>query len=120
MCYIKRSILFLCGGNSKLSTITNGQFVESMLDRIVDFYNGNENDFKEILFMLRAHYAKFLQTPVVLPFAVRLVNKIDQRVKDVFYTIDPMWFVIALKVRYEGGSWDDMLKYGVKKIHNNK
>ena len=74
-----------------------------------------DNDFYEILHMLRAHYTN--GDAIVHPFAIRLINKIDQRVRDVFDTIDPMWFVIAMKVRYEGGSWLDMAQYGVKKTY---
>ncbi len=98
-------------------SISNGQFAESMIDRIVDFYDGNEGSFYEILYMLRAYYRAPRPIPVIIPFVKRLVDKIDQRVRDVLGTIDPMWFVIAMKVRYEGGSWKDMEQYGVKKTY---
>jgi hypothetical protein len=68
----------------------NGQFVDNLLEKIDSHIEQDHRSFVQ-----------------------KVLMKIRGRSK-IVYT-DPMWFIIALKIRHEGLAWSEMDKYGVKK-----
>ena len=65
---------------------TNGQFVHRILDSIDTHIE---------------HYHR--------SFVQKLLMKIRRRSKEVY--TDPMWFILALKIRHEGKPWKDLDQY---------
>ena len=95
--------------------ITNGEFVDNMLDQIRTL--GKHPDWtQQVLDHLKAYYTtlrgKFLS---LSPQTQGLIRKIDHRVAEMYHTIDPMWFVVALHHRNQGGFWRDMQRYGIRR-----
>ncbi len=71
---------------------TNGEFVDDMLERIRDYA-----DINDILEDLKSHYTE--NPRVTLDYVSSLIKRIDHRVAEMYHTIDPMWFVVALHHR---------------------
>lgn len=91
----------------------NGTFVDNMLNDINRKYMDDEKNIQECLDVLRDSYT--ISIPFLLSrYPKRLKKQIDLRVKDMYYVMDPMWFVVALHHRNKSGLWKDMHKYGVK------
>ncbi|KKN03471.1 hypothetical protein LCGC14_1107350 [marine sediment metagenome] len=74
---------------------TSGSFVERMLDRIDQHIENNHRSLVD-----------------------KILMKIIRRSKEVY--LDPMWFIIALKIRHEGHDWDEMDKYREKSNDNKR
>ncbi len=95
----------------------NATFVDNMLDRIKEFFT---DKIQLALESIRDHYKQDYDLllgwdQICYDFLDNQISKIDLRVKDLLDVLDPMWFVVALYHRNNGGLWRDMHKYGVKR-----
>ncbi|MCK5616030.1 hypothetical protein KAR91_79945 [Candidatus Pacearchaeota archaeon] len=93
--------------------ITNGEFVDNMLDKIVVVCDNIGIDLQLFLNQMRDHYTK--EELNYSPLIGNQIRKIDLRVAEMYHTIDPMWFVVALHHRNQGGFWRDMQRYGIRR-----
>lgn len=96
-----------------ISTVSNGDFVDSMLDRIQLWCENNNKDVVLTLEQMRDNLEEGVNHGIP-SYIYNQIKKIQIRSAELYHVLDPMWFVIALYHRNMGGSWDEMLLYGVK------
>ncbi len=96
-----------------MSAVSNGEFVDSMLDRIQLWCDDNDKDVVLVLEQMRDNLDKGVNNGIP-SYIYRQLKKIQIRVAELYHVLDPMWFVIALYHRNMGGTWDEMILYGRK------